>query len=452
MEVNLSKTSYKLKWAIENSERPANITQEGELKKKYPRLQRPFIANPPDGNAVVDIDVKMHGLTEFVTKTLKQTQLSCNLTKQHKSGLKSLQQRKDTLHISVSDKCGEFVVSSSETYKRQIINHFLDNPEVYKWVPPTRTYRGNESQVKTLTDVTYRNQINNKRIMIENQCNMVWENICQRRNVPSKFRDLFLNHNTTLPTLYTLIKTHKIPPDSNLNDLKVNDLKVRPIVSCSGSPTEKIGILTSSIITPLLKYLPMHMSNIHEHLEKLKNMENKDLAGYSFYTADVSALFTNVNVDSCISDILDLAHTHWDEIVTHGLELIDLQELLDVGFRNAFFTFNGRLYWQVLGVFMGYCPSPTAAIIRLAKCEMNSIYIDPNYISYPVLSTYLRYVDDKCAVAKSKEEALSICQMIAERDSDHNIRWEVEFPQPENYLAFLDTEIRIDTTGRVHSR
>ena len=181
-------------------------------------------------------------------------------------------------------------------------------------------------------------------------------------------------------------------------------------------------------------------------------MENKDLAGYSFYTADVSALFTNVNVDSCISDILDLAHTHWDEIVTHGLELIDLQELLDVGFRNAFFTFNGRLYWQVLGVFMGYCPSPTAAIIRLAKCEMNSIYIDPNYISSPVLSTYLRYVDNKCAVAKSKEEALSICQMIAEQDSDHNIRWEVEFPQPENYVAFLDTEIRIDTTGRVHSR
>ena len=125
-------------------------------------------------------------------------------------------------------------------------------------------------------------------------------------------------------------------------------------------------------------------NNIHEHLEKLKNMENKDLAGYSFYTADVSALFTNVNVDSCISDILDLAHTYWDEIVTHGLELIDLQELLEVGFRNAFFTFNGRLYWQVLGVFMGYCPSPTTVIIRLAKCEMNSIYIDPNYISSPV--------------------------------------------------------------------
>ena len=72
----------------------------------------------------------------------------------------------------------------------------------------------------------------------------------------------------------------------------------------------------------------------------------------------------------------------------------------------------------------------------------------------PVLSTYLRYVlvDDKCTVAKSKEEALSICQMIAEQDSDHNIRWEVEFPKHENYLAFLDTDINIDTTGRVHSR
>ena len=78
-------------------------------------------------------------------------------------------------------------------------------------------------------------------------------------------------------------------------------------------------------------------------------------------------------------------------------------------------------------------------------------YIDPNYISSPVLSTYLIYVDDKCAVVRSKEESLSICQIIAEQDSDHNIRWEVKFPQPENYVAFLDTEIRIDTTGRVHS-
>ena len=72
--------------------------------------------------------------------------------------------------------------------------------------------------------------------------------------------------------------------------------------------------------------------------------------------------------------------------------------------------------------------------------------------SSPVLSTYLRYVDDKCAVAKSKEEALSICQIIAEQDSDHNIRWKVEFPQPENYVAFLDTEIRIGTSGRIYSR
>ena len=37
VEVNLSKTSYKLKWTMKNSERPANITQ-GELKKKYPQL------------------------------------------------------------------------------------------------------------------------------------------------------------------------------------------------------------------------------------------------------------------------------------------------------------------------------------------------------------------------------------------------------------------------------
>ena len=119
--------------AKKNAERPAIATQEGELKKKHPQLQRPFMANPPGGNADVDIDVKMHGLTEFVTGILKHTQLSCNLTKQQKSGLKSLQQRKDNLHISVSSKCGEFVVSSNETYRRQTINHMLDNPDAYKF-------------------------------------------------------------------------------------------------------------------------------------------------------------------------------------------------------------------------------------------------------------------------------------------------------------------------------
>ena len=77
---------------------------------------------------------------------------------------------------------------------------------------------------------------------------MVWKNICQRRNAPSKFSDLLLNHYTTLPTLYTLIKTHKIPPDSNLNDLKVKDLKVRPVVSCLGSPTKKILAFSHQVL------------------------------------------------------------------------------------------------------------------------------------------------------------------------------------------------------------
>ena len=302
--INLAQCSYKLKWIKKLEDEPSSESVVSEFKRNHLQLQSPFLAKPPDTG--VEIDVMINKLSSFVIDTLKNSQVKCNLSKIQLAGLKSLKSRKD-LHISRSDKSGDFVVSSINSYKGITINHIKSNQDVYEWIQPTRKKQGSDVEVKCPTEITYNNQLENKRIQIEQQCNKLWLDICTRRRFEDRFARLFHCTNTTLPVLYTLAKTHKIPVGTDISTLKLSDIKVRPIISCSGSGIEKLSILATKIITPLLEFLPSHLVNIHEHLQILRNMDPSELAGLKFYTADVNALFTNVNVETGIHDVVELA-------------------------------------------------------------------------------------------------------------------------------------------------
>ena len=335
------------------------------------------------------------------------------------------------------------------------IQHITSNVDVYQWVPPTRQYNGNSMQVKYPTEVTYRHHIKNKRDNIESQCNNIWKEIVEARGIDKRIATLFFSHNTCLPTLYTLLKTHKMSPEVDIctKSLEEFKVKVRPIISCSGAPTERLATLVTRIITSLLKFIPCHLGNIHQHLQLLRDIEPSSLEGLKFYTADVAALFTNVNVERCIGYVLELAEQHWEEVETYGLQLVDLHRLLEVVMGNPFFTFNGRLYVQIYGIFIGCSASPPCAIITVYWLEKESIYVDPYYLQSPICLFYGRYVDDSGSLARSKEEAKTNCDMISSKDRDRKIKWEVEYPEQDNqYVPFLDTEILIQDNGIISSR
>ena len=118
-------------------------------------------------------------------------------------------------------------------------------------------------------------------------------------------RRFFLSYNTQLPILYILLKTHKFDVTSlNSNDDIINNCKVCPIVSCCGSPTEKLAWLATHFLTPLLNHVPTHLKNTLEHLQTLSALTPQQLQNQKFYTADISALYTNLNIDGCINDII----------------------------------------------------------------------------------------------------------------------------------------------------
>ena len=138
------------------------------------------------------------------------------------------------------------------------------------------------------------------------------------------------------------------------------------MVSCCGSPTEKMAWLIPHCIKPLLKHVSCHLFNIHCHLEILRALPPEELKpkflhpkDLSFYSADKSALYTNLNIDYYLDAVISMAEElYWNELSMFGISLVEIHKMVE---RILFFTFDQKLYWQGEGLFMGCSQSPGAA-------------------------------------------------------------------------------------------
>ena len=149
---------------------------------------------------------------------------------------------------------------------------------------------------------------------------------------------------------------------------------------------------------------------------------------------------------------MEFATEHKDKLNLLGFNLTDLHEMLVVVFGNAYFTFDNRLYLQLVGLLMGCKPSLLGAIMRVYTFERRNIYIDPHFL--PMVSRiYVRYVDDAGTVAKSCEEATAAFSCTASQDPDVRLGWEIDFPESDaDWTPFLDTQIRIDRDGKLYTK
>ena len=70
----------------------------------------------------------------------------------------------------------------------------------------------------------------------------LWRSIAYSRDFPDALKKCLTSHyRTVLPTMYCTIKSHKVT-QGTLAEKSIEEVKVRPIVSCVGSPTEKLGL------------------------------------------------------------------------------------------------------------------------------------------------------------------------------------------------------------------
>ena len=389
-------------------------------------------------------------MNNFILDLCGKTRLKPNLTPNQINGFKSLLSKRDTLSFSVSDKGGEFVVMNKNS-QCELTEHYLRSTTgIYKYVEPTRKYQGEYRPINKPTAVTFKRQIKSITERLQNKCNNLWKTICTRRNLDDSITRGFLSSNTQLPAMYILLKTHKFNVSQISNSLDINQVcKVRPIVSCVSSPTEKLAWLCTHILTPLLEFIPCHLNNIFQHLEHLSQLTPEQLAGKQFCSGNISSLYTNINIQSCITDIIAFMDEHKSHINLYGLKLIDIEEMLELVLGDAYFTYNSRVFLQLVGLFMGCKPSPVCAIVRIYSFERRSIYLDTTYISTP----YGKYIDDAFTIVSCEKDAIELFNSIANQDPDGLLNWEIDFPKsPGDYIPFLGTLVSIDTDGGLKFR
>ena len=61
------------------------------------------------------------------------------------------------------------------------------------------------------------------------------------------------------------------------------------VVSCCGSPTEKLAWLCTTVLSPLFDFVLSHLKNTHDHLELLSKLLYSQLKVWKFCSGDVSS-------------------------------------------------------------------------------------------------------------------------------------------------------------------
>ena len=162
----------------------------------------------------------------------------------------------------------------------------------------------------------------------------------------------FNSVNCVLPCLYVNVKTHKFDVNYFLNKVNPSDIKVRPIISCCSSPTEHLAWIVTQITSQLLTHIPTHLNSFNQHLDNMSKISDLGNSNKHFFSADVNALYTNLNIQGCVSSVIEMLDEFQEEVDIMGLTLVEVQTILEFILSNSFFSFNNRLYKQEDGLFM----------------------------------------------------------------------------------------------------
>ena len=234
--------------------------------------------------------------------------------------------------------------------------------------------------------------------------------------------------------LYGLPKTHK--PNAPL----------RPIVSACGDPLDKLTWLLERIITQLLVFVPAHLTNTQDYLQRLKTQFPCGLpAGSIVFSVDVSNLYGSIPISEAIQATLSLIKKHWDKIDTFGTTLHDIEVPLKYCLENNFVRFGQKYFKQTVGVAMGSRIAPPLAIVFMDAIE--SMLLTSKDTQYQPV-TYMRYIDDVLGVWTHGAEKLD--DYFRFLNSFHPaLKFTIERTDrtPNRCIPFLDTLITVQEDG-----
>lgn len=324
-----------------------------------------------------------------------------NLTREERDSLLALGRNRELL-IKPADKGGATVLMNKENYIREAERQ-LKNDKYYK-----------KLEVPIYTENVPRIQ----RILSE----------MLEQEFISKDQYAYLTGPTEIKnrTFYLLPKIHK-KPETWPQPGKMPE--GRPIVSDVNSETYRISELIDHYINPLATKHETYIKNTYDFIEKVRNyaVENN----YLLVTGDVTALYTNMNIDRSI-ECVRKAFNENKQINRPDKHILDL---LEISMKYNDFEFAGNFYLQTMGTAMGKRFAPGLANLYLLEFDRMA---KNGFRMKPLL--FFRYLDDifflwPGDVTSLKEFEVYLNSIIPD------IKVTLEYSQKE--INFLDTTIFI---------
>ena len=208
----------------------------------------------------------------------------------------------------------------------------------------------------------------------------------------------------THSNFYVLPKIHKnraiIEKVNSTNNTYLHmdtpqDLKGRPIIAGSNSPTNRLSELLEKILTPLVPHLKSYVKDDIDMLHKLPRKLDTKCDLYSF---DVVSLYSTISHElglEALSYWYDKLRNYLPERFTKEFILKACQFIL----TNNYFFFNDKFWHQIIGTAMGTKFAPPYACLTMGYLEETKLYPRIPRLFGPsvcemIIEFFRRYIDD----------------------------------------------------------
>ena len=322
--------------------------------------------------------------------------------------------RDKSLTIRQADKGSCLVVMDTEQYISEGMEH-LQDAKTYKRVDHDKT-----AEVAHKANWICRHYSTTS-ILTKNKSSRLSNNIPEIRT----------------QQMYFLKKIHK------------NPYKLRPIVSCSSGPTEKLSGHLCAVLSTHLDDIPNLIRNSQDAIARLANIDLSREKDVILVSLDVVNLYMSIPQGAGIEEVLQRV-VHTCPATSRISEFKNfLRDSLKVVVKDNHFQFSDCYFDQVRGIAMGTKCAPPFANLYLASLEERALKewkgTDP--------LAWMRFLDDVLMLWTGGVEQLS--QFLDHLNSQvSSIKYTMEYSQDKT--TFLDLDIykgpRFQETGRLDTK
>ena len=364
---------------------------------------------PPASNEVEDQLVHFEKkIKAAVARNASQKTPYSSLTPLQRSTLQELRESKDFIIMPTDKNLGPAIMNY-ESYVQQVLSEHLLTSS-YQFLEPNTANQRLLHTKNLLTTAFY----NNKHLLSTAEI--------------TYFERSFKNQHRT-PIFYGMPKVHKTP------------LKLRPVVSCINSFNSIFSTWLDFRMKQLLPLIPSYIKDSRDLLKEIQTLHIPSDA--KIFTADASAMYTNIDTNTGIKAFHDLFDRYAEEIPTDFPQGLFLH-VLEIVMNNNVFSFGDTFWLQTDGTAMGTPAAPLYSIITYGVHE-NTVLL-PRYGRN--LLYYKRFIDDILGIWIDTPSK-TWDQFKIDVNQFGKLQWNIE--EPSVTTTFLDLRLTIQRNKIVTS-